>query len=94
VTESTRVDTGTDLSPDFQYYWWMRSGSGTPNDFWAQGNHGQFIYVAPERDVVLVRFGIECDYGHWPELLAGLTPVCEHRSAAADRRDGSRNHDH
>jgi CubicO group peptidase (beta-lactamase class C family) len=40
--------------------------------FWAQGNHGQFIYVAPSRNLVLVRFGINYDYDHWPELLAAL----------------------
>ena len=40
--------------------------------FWAQGNHGQFIYVSPSRNVVLVRFGTEYNYDHWPEPLAGL----------------------
>jgi CubicO group peptidase (beta-lactamase class C family) len=43
-----------------------------PDDFWAQGNHGQFIYVAPSRDVVLVRFGTDYNDGHWPDLLAAL----------------------
>jgi CubicO group peptidase (beta-lactamase class C family) len=47
-------------------------GDGARNDFWAQGNHGQFIYVAPSRDLVLVRFGTGYNYDHWPELLAGL----------------------
>jgi CubicO group peptidase (beta-lactamase class C family) len=70
--ESTRADTETDPSPKFQYYWWTRPESGTPNDFWGQGNHGQFIYVALQRDVVLVRFGIEYGYEHWPELLGEL----------------------
>jgi CubicO group peptidase (beta-lactamase class C family) len=45
---------------------------GPPNDFWAQGNHGKFIYVSPSRNVVLVRFGTEYNDDHWPELLAGL----------------------
>jgi CubicO group peptidase (beta-lactamase class C family) len=49
-----------------------RPRPGPPNDFWAQGNHGQFIYVSPSRNVVLVRFGTEYNYDHWPELLAGL----------------------
>jgi CubicO group peptidase (beta-lactamase class C family) len=43
-----------------------------PNDFWAQGYHGQFIYVSPSRNVVLVRFGTEYNDDHWPERLAGL----------------------
>ncbi|MEV2268820.1 serine hydrolase domain-containing protein [Nonomuraea africana] len=72
VTASTRVDTTTDPAPHFQYNWWMRPGSGAPNDYWAQGNHGQFVYVSPGQDVVLLRLGIEYEYEHWPELLAEL----------------------
>jgi CubicO group peptidase (beta-lactamase class C family) len=48
------------------------AGAGARTDFWGQGNHGQFIYVAPERDLVLVRFGTDYNYDHWPELLAEL----------------------
>jgi CubicO group peptidase (beta-lactamase class C family) len=72
VAASTRVDTRTDPSPEFQYCWWTRPGHGAGNDFWAQGNHGQFIYAVPSRDLVLVRFGIDYSYAHWPELLASL----------------------
>jgi CubicO group peptidase (beta-lactamase class C family) len=72
VADSTRVDTRTDPSPRFQYCWWTGPGTGPPADFWAQGNHGQFIYVAPSRDLVLVRFGTGYNYDHWPELLAAL----------------------
>ena len=43
-----------------------------PNDFWAQGNRGQFVYVSPGRNVVLVRFGTDYNYDHWPDLPAGL----------------------
>jgi CubicO group peptidase (beta-lactamase class C family) len=71
VADSTSGDSETDPSPRFQYDWWTRPG-GPPNDFWAQGNHGQFIYVAPSRNVVLVRFGTGYNYDHWPDLLAGL----------------------
>lgn len=47
----------------------------------AEGNFGQYIYVAPEPDVVIVRFGREYGYGHrfedslpgtWPELLGQI----------------------
>ena len=72
VAASTRVDTRTDPAPEFQYCWWTRPGDGAGNDFWAQGNHGQFIDVAPGRGLVLVRFGIDYRCAHWPELLAAL----------------------
>jgi hypothetical protein len=66
VADSTRVVTRTDPSPRFQYCWWTGPGTGPPDDYWAQGNHGQFIYVAPSRDLVLVRFGTDYHYDHWP----------------------------
>jgi CubicO group peptidase (beta-lactamase class C family) len=69
---SWSLDSRTDPSPRFQYYWWTRPGAGARTDFWGQGSHGQFIYVAPERDLVLVRFGTDCNYDHWLELLAEL----------------------
>lgn len=43
-----------------------------PNDDWAQGNHGQFIYLSPDHNLVLVRFGTDYHYDHWPDLLATL----------------------
>ena len=43
-----------------------------PNVFWGQGNHGQFVCVSPGRNVVLVRFGTDYNYDHWPDLLAGM----------------------
>ena len=63
---------GSVVAARLSYDWWTRPGSGSPNDFWAQGNHGQFVYVAPGRHVVLVRFGADYNYDHWPDLLATL----------------------
>ena len=63
VADSTSADTRTDPSPRFEHDWWTRPGSGLPNDFWAQGNHGQFVYVSPGRNVVLVRFGTDYTTG-------------------------------
>ncbi len=40
---------------DYGYMWWLDRQS--PGRFLAWGNLGQFIYIAPDRDVVLVRFG-------------------------------------
>ena len=40
---------------NFKYFWWLpRSGKGR---FMTVGNLGQFIYVAPDKDCILVRFG-------------------------------------
>jgi len=54
VTESTTVVPG-DAWKHYKYLWWMsRSGNGR---FTAVGNLGQFIFVAPEKNCVIVRLG-------------------------------------
>jgi CubicO group peptidase (beta-lactamase class C family) len=40
---------------NYKYLWWLpKSGKGR---FMAVGNLGQFIYVAPDRDCIILRFG-------------------------------------
>jgi CubicO group peptidase (beta-lactamase class C family) len=74
VEESTRADTSTDSSLEYQYFWWI----DTPDDrnhFSARGNYGQYIYVAPEKDLVIVRLGKEegeQGYGYWIDLFEEL----------------------
>lgn len=75
VKESTRADTNTDPSLDYQYFWWVNTPDGK-NHFSAQGNYGQYIYVAPEKDLVIVRLGKEegeQGYGYWTELFDDLS---------------------
>jgi CubicO group peptidase (beta-lactamase class C family) len=55
VRAATAVDVSTDPAPHYQYYWWVdleRRGR-----FYALGNFGQYIYVAPDADTVIVRLG-------------------------------------
>jgi CubicO group peptidase (beta-lactamase class C family) len=74
VEESTRADMSTDPSENYQYFWWV----DTPDDknhFSARGNYGQYIYVAPEKDLVIVRLGKEegkRGYGYWISLFEGV----------------------
>jgi CubicO group peptidase (beta-lactamase class C family) len=75
VEESTRPDTSADPSRDYQYFWWVNTPNGK-NHFSAQGNYGQYIYVAPETDLVIVRLGKEegeQGYGYWTELFDDLS---------------------
>jgi CubicO group peptidase (beta-lactamase class C family) len=75
VKESTRADTNTDPSLDYQYFWWVNTPDGK-NHFSAQGNYGQYIYVAPEKDLVIVRLGKEegeKGYGYWTDLFDELS---------------------
>jgi len=75
MDKSTRVDTSTDPSQDYQYFWWVDTPEGKDH-FSARGKYGQYIYVAPERDLVIVRLGKEegeRGYGYWTSLFGDLT---------------------
>lgn len=79
VEESTRADTSMDPSQDYQYFWWVNTFNGETSHFSARGKYGQYIYVAPENDLVIVRLGKEegeRGYDYWislfEEVAAGL----------------------
>jgi CubicO group peptidase (beta-lactamase class C family) len=45
-------------------------------DFFAQGFHGQYIYVAPEKQMVIVRFGRDRGNEYWwPGLMARIAAM-------------------
>ena len=47
----------SDGSGFYKYMWWGIENEGGGHDFMALGNHGQLIYISPDRDSVIVRFG-------------------------------------
>jgi CubicO group peptidase (beta-lactamase class C family) len=63
VEEATRLDTTADPAAYYQYFWWIDEDH---NAYWAEGNHGQYIYVYPDADLVLVRMSRtgEAERGH------------------------------
>lgn len=72
VVESTTVTQDAKWK-NYKYLWWIpRSGQGR---FMAVGNLGQFIYVAPDKDCLILRFGRGKPH-HWqqtyPQLFANL----------------------
>lgn len=72
VARSTRVDTTNGSATNYQYQWWLPSPQG---DYMAQGILGQFVYVDPARDLVIVRLGKNYGGVGWPALfrsMAGL----------------------
>ena len=59
VDEATRTDTTTDPAADYQYLWWIDEANDA---YFANGDHGQFIYVDPTAEVVIVRQGRTGDF--------------------------------
>ncbi|PWH85016.1 serine hydrolase domain-containing protein [Brumimicrobium oceani] len=54
VKESTKVDRSDGSVRFYQYQWWLPSEDG---DFMARGILGQYIYVHPEKNLIIVRLG-------------------------------------
>lgn len=70
VAEATARDTSTDPAEHYQHWWWVdRERAGR---FYAAGNHGQFVYVDPATDVVVVRLGRTDGGVRWPAVLRGV----------------------
>ncbi len=45
----------------YGYHWWGLQNNDGTYDFMARGNLGQLIYVAPRKNMVVVRLGNETD---------------------------------
>jgi CubicO group peptidase (beta-lactamase class C family) len=58
----------------YNYFWWGSKRPGGRSDFHAVGNKGQYIYVSPQKKVIIVRTGF--DYGlpsaRWVRLFYQL----------------------
>jgi CubicO group peptidase (beta-lactamase class C family) len=69
VTQSTKVDTTNGSVWYYQYQWWLPSQTG---DFMAQGILGQYVYVNPEKNLVIVRLGKNSGKADWWGILGSL----------------------
>ncbi len=66
VEESTKVDTTDGSVDEYQYQWWLPSTTG---DYMAEGILGQYIYVNPSNNLVIVRMGKNPGRIEWPNLF-------------------------
>jgi CubicO group peptidase (beta-lactamase class C family) len=75
VTESTRLDLGRKLDEQLSYgnLWWEMPDPQGANDYFAWGNLGQFIYVSPSRNLIIVRngerYGLEGEGYEWASIF-------------------------
>jgi CubicO group peptidase (beta-lactamase class C family) len=80
VREATAADATTDPAGHYQYFWWV--DTMRPERFYALGNFGQYIYVAPDAGTVIVRngrdWGVENDT--WLSVFRELADQLAERS--------------
>jgi CubicO group peptidase (beta-lactamase class C family) len=66
VAQSTKIDTANGAAWYYQHQWWLPSFRG---DFMAQGILGQFVYVNPDKNLVIVRLGKDLASVDWESLF-------------------------
>ena len=82
VRESTGADPATDSAyyHGYRYFWWI--DVERPGRFFALGKYGQYIYVAPDADAVIVRFGRDWGVGNntWVATFRDVVDQLKRRS--------------
>jgi CubicO group peptidase (beta-lactamase class C family) len=73
IREATATQTATDHESGYGYFWW--TDARRPGSFYALGNYGQYIYVAPRSETVIVRTGSDwgLDNDGWLNLFRDLS---------------------
>lgn len=57
----------------YKYHWWGMNNSNGTYDFYAHGRYDQIIYVAPRKNVVIVRLGNQLDENvRWALVIHNL----------------------
>jgi CubicO group peptidase (beta-lactamase class C family) len=86
IQDLTRVPTGVGEAPapGYRFFWWVQDDRHPPAVF-ARGKYGQHIYVIPDSDLVLVRFGRDAGYPHWPQLLSDLARQLDQATSGSER---------
>ncbi len=72
VRSATAAEATSDPAGFYQYFWWV--DDERPSRFYALGNFGQYIYVAPDADAVIVRNGRDwgVDNDTWLETFRAM----------------------
>ena len=69
VTESIVADTTNGQPSHYKFQWWLPNDKG---DFMAQGILGQYMYVNPRSNVIIVRLGKNYGGVNWSPVLESL----------------------
>ena len=72
VDQSTKIDTSRGSVNYYQYQWWIPNTEG---DFTAEGILGQFIFVSPSENLIIVRLGEKYGNVNWVNLFELIKKV-------------------
>lgn len=75
--QSTKLDTTQGSAAYYQYQWWFPSGKITNKDFMAQGILGQYIYVNPEKEMIIIRLGKKQGGIGWGRFFVSIAAAYE-----------------
>lgn len=70
VEESTKVDVTQGSYTGYQYQWWLPTTTG---EFMAEGILGQYVYVNPSQNLVIVRLGKNNGRVEWSDFFSQLS---------------------
>jgi CubicO group peptidase (beta-lactamase class C family) len=68
VQESTTTTLEPNIVNYYKYQWWLRRDGS----YMAQGILGQYIYVNPKKNLIIVRLGKDYGNTQWPDLFDTL----------------------
>jgi CubicO group peptidase (beta-lactamase class C family) len=72
VEQSTKAEKTKGSVSYYQYQWWLPTANG---DFMAEGILGQFVYVNPSKDLIIVRLGKKEGKANWWSIFTELAKV-------------------
>lgn len=70
VETSTKADTTEGGAPYYRYQWWMPGNNGA---YMAEGILGQYVYVNPAKDLIIVRLGRNEGKTDWWQLFQSMS---------------------
>lgn len=69
VEVSTTADTMDGGAPYYKYQWWLEKGG----NYTATGILGQFVYVCPSKNIIIVRLGEADGTANWESIFYSLS---------------------
>ncbi len=73
IEQSTKIDTTAGSPWNYQYQWWLVSKEN--GDYMAAGHRGQYLYINPEKQLIIVRLGKKkgVNKKKWEEIFTQLS---------------------